>query len=218
MIILFIVIFVLVGYIISLFSEVNGLHDWLYPGSIRRLKSNKIILTFDDGPDPVKTPQILAHLQQHNKKAVFFVVGEKALQYPYIIKMIYNDGHQIGNHSWSHNWLPGKSYKQILADLKRCQDVIHSIVGESPRYARPPYGQKDYKYYKALQVLNLSCVLWSYNLRDYYKTPTRVLSRRLNLVTQGNIILAHDGDNLAPNTPDAIAIWLASSPSLDILP
>ncbi len=206
----------IISYSASLFGEVKGIHDILYPDAIWRTTHPYSILTFDDGPDPDKTPAILDSLYRHNQQAIFFVVGEKAKRYPHIIQRIHNEGHLLGNHSWSHAWLPRLSRSKLENEIAYCQTEIQNITGELPKYARPPYGQKDFRYYQLLRKYQLTPILWSRNIHDYYGSEPHKLVCRLQKTKPGEIILCHDGDRLALHTPQAIENWLQQRPNLGI--
>jgi peptidoglycan/xylan/chitin deacetylase (PgdA/CDA1 family) len=206
------------AYAASYFAEVRGIHDFLYPGALFRVASPHVVLTFDDGPDPEKTPRLLDALAGAGQKAVFFVIGERAERHPGLVRRIVSEGHQIGNHSHTHPYLPFVSTRRLERELDACQDVIAQVTGAAPRIARPPYGQKDYRYYRALAERGVTPVLWSKNLRDYYRTSPRTLLGRLSRAAAGDIVLCHDGDPLAPHTVDAVIAWLQTKPSLGLLP
>lgn len=209
---------VAVAYAASYFAEVRGIHDLLYPGALWRVAGPHVVLTFDDGPDPVRTPRLLDALAAAGQKAVFFVIGERAERYPALVQRIVREGHQIGNHTQTHPYLPFVSTARLERELDVCQDVIFGIAGSAPRLARPPYGQKDYRYYRALAERGIVPVLWSRNLRDYYRTSAATLLGRLERARPGDIVLCHDGDPLAPQTVDAIIAWLERKPNLGLLP
>lgn len=204
-------------YAVSCIAEVRGLHDWLVPGAVWRVDAPHVVLTFDDGPDPVRTPRLLDVLAQARARAVFFVVGERVREHPDLVKRMADEGHQIGNHSWSHPFMPRLGRRRIEAEIDRCQEAVREITGTAPTVARPPYGMRDYRYYRVLRERALTPVLWSRNLRDYYGSQPPALVRRLNKSKPGEIILCHDGDPLAPNTAAGIQAWLATQPALGLL-
>ncbi len=199
---------------VSLFAEVRGVHDWLEPGAVWRTAAAHAVLTFDDGPDPHKTPRLLDVLADAGATAVFFVIGERAARHPELVRRAHLEGHVIGNHSWSHPWMPRLSSRRIAEEIDHCQAVVRDITGVAPALARPPYGQKDYRYYRVLAERGLTPVLWSRNLRDYHRSGPDALLRRLSRVGAGDIVLAHDGDPLAPHTVAAVEAWLPSAPPL----
>ncbi|EKD82177.1 MAG: chitin deacetylase, partial [uncultured bacterium] len=102
--------------------------------------TRKIVLTFDDGPHPRTTPKVLEILRQRNIKAIFFVLGLQAAKYPALVKQIHDEGHLIGNHSYSHKNLAQLSEEGLRGELNRTSRLIESITGSKPAYLRPPYG------------------------------------------------------------------------------
>jgi peptidoglycan/xylan/chitin deacetylase (PgdA/CDA1 family) len=206
-----------VAYGASWFAEIRGIHDWLVPIAMWRNPGPEKVLTFDDGPDPEKTPRLLDVLAAAQAKAVFFVTGEKAEKYPHLVSRIQQEGHRLGNHSWSHPWLVFKRYKTVEEEILRCQQVLTDITGQSPSLARPPYGQKDFRYYQILKKHNLLPVLWSRNIRDYWGSSVDVITQRLNQAKPGDILLLHDGDAKAKNTIPAVAKWLQTRPDVGLL-
>ena len=199
-------------YGVSCLPEVRGLHDWLYPGALFRTDHPHVVLTFDDGPDPERTPRLLDALAAANARAVFFVVGERASQHPKLIERMAREGHQVENHSWSHPWMPIRSTRRIETEVDRCQALIEELTGEAPRFMRPPYGQRDFRLYRVLAEREITPVLWTRSLRDYYHTKPATLVRRLSRARPGDIVMCHDGDPLAPHTATAIETWLGSEP------
>ena len=103
-------------------------------------KKKQIVLTFDDGPDPAYTPQILDILKQYRVPAVFFVVGKNAEAYPDLIRRIWSEGHEIGNHSWSHPDMANISVEHQRLQLTSTQRIIQALIGHSTTLFRPPYG------------------------------------------------------------------------------
>jgi peptidoglycan/xylan/chitin deacetylase (PgdA/CDA1 family) len=205
-------------YLASAFGEVRGLHDWLVPGAVFRTRHPHAVLTFDDGPDPERTPRLLDTLARASAKAVFFVLGQQAAQHPALIRRIAADGHQLGNHSFSHPWMLPMRRRRIEDEIDRCQAVLADITGAAPTLARPPYGQRDFRYNRVLRSRGLTPVLWSRNLRDYWGTSPENLVARLSRARPGDVLLLHDGDPKAKGTIQAISRWLESSPRIGIGP
>lgn len=187
---------------------IRGLHDWLVPGTIRRLKSANIAFTFDDGPDPDSTPRVLSVLGHAGVRATFFVVGERALRHPDLIRRIAGEGHAIGNHSHSHAWLLGAKSSRIRAEIERCQDAVFSITGRAPCLIRPPWGHRDVRFNRIAHHRGLTTVLWSLDSLDYLGLPARCVVAMTARATAGDIVLFHDGNRKAQAMPDALATLL----------
>jgi cellulose synthase/poly-beta-1,6-N-acetylglucosamine synthase-like glycosyltransferase/peptidoglycan/xylan/chitin deacetylase (PgdA/CDA1 family)/spore germination protein YaaH len=100
---------------------------------------HEIALTFDDGPDPIWTPRILAVLRRHNIKATFFMIGEQVAEYPDIVREVYRDGEEIGNHSFTHPNMAHVSDERVKLELSATQRAFQAVLGRSPKLFRPPY-------------------------------------------------------------------------------
>ncbi len=161
---------------------------------INRFKSkNQIVLTFDDGPDEKTTRKVLEVLKKHDVKAVFFCIGSKAEQFPEITRSAYNDGHIIANHSYCHSDFFGFfSSKKIIADLQKCNTIIRGIIGESPRFFRPPFGVTNPNMKRALKKYPLVPVGWSLRTLDTVNSEPEILMEKLKKTKGGDIILFHD--------------------------
>jgi len=100
---------------------------------------HEIALTFDDGPDPIWTPRILDVLKRHNIKATFFMIGEQIAEYPDIVRDVYRDGEEIGNHSFTHPNMAHVSDERVKLELSATQRAFQAVLGRSPKLFRPPY-------------------------------------------------------------------------------
>lgn len=189
-----------------------GLHDWMAGGAVFHAPADEIALTFDDGPHPERTPALLDLLAEAGVKATFFLIGECAARYPDIVRRIAREGHAIGNHSWSHAWMPKLSGSGIEAELARCQEVISKITGQPPRFVRPPYGSRDFRFYRIARRLELTPVLWSRDSLDWAGAGAERVLGRLNRAEAGDIVLMHDGGPRATGAIPALTRWLADLP------
>lgn len=154
---------------------------------------NAVALTFDDGPDPATTPELLRLLKQHAAQATFFVTGSRAHAHPELIRAIVAEGHTLGNHSYHHNSLGafrGRPY--LLHDVAATQQELmrHGI---RPLVFRPPVGITYPGLGKVLSELNLTAVTFNCRARDWGNRKISHLSRRiLDRVVPGAIIMLHD--------------------------
>lgn len=150
----------------------------------------KIALTFDDGPHPYYTLQLLNGLKEKGVKATFFVLGEQAEQYPDIIERIAQDGHLIGNHTYSHMQLTSLNREAFKQELKTTSTLLKNITKQEIIYVRPPYGIWD----KALEKeLNMFPVMWSLDTMDWCsKNVSNIEKNVLSKVKENDIILMHD--------------------------
>lgn len=150
----------------------------------------KVAITFDDGPNPVYTPKLLDGLKERDVKATFFVLGKSAEQYPELIERMQEEGHIIGNHTYSHIQLRRNNWKKFREELILTNEVIEEITGESVQYVRPPYGTWDKKLEEELSMFP---ILWSVDPNDWCTNDTdRVVQNIVNKTDENDIILLHD--------------------------
>lgn len=154
-------------------------------------KRKTLALTFDDGPNPYYTTQVLELLKRYNCKATFFVVAEKVVEHPELVKRMVAEGHTIGIHHFTHtnSWFltPGATKREIDRSL----EAIEQSAGVRPRYYRPPYGRLNvFTYHYAKEY---SVVLWSSIFQDWKKQDPEALRRKLlDRLSDGEIYLLHD--------------------------
>ncbi len=167
----------------------------------------RIALTFDDGPHPRKTPEILDILDKHGVKATFFVVGTNAEYYPHIIKEEAERGHEIANHSYSHSRLSEFTAEQIKEEIERTDVLIKKASGITPTLFRPPEGKYSENIVKVATDMGKSTVIWTVDTLDWAKTPADVIVENIkNNVTYGSIILFHDFTSKQAHTTEALEI------------
>ena len=153
----------------------------------------RIALTFDDGPHLQLTPKVLALLKEHQIKATFFVLGNQVKKHPEVLKMILKDGHEIGNHTYSHRLLSAMSRDLIEKEVKETQGLIHDATGSSTHLFRPPYGVYRQSTREILQQEGLHIVLWSVDPEDWrVRDSQKILNSVTNHVQNGSIIVCHD--------------------------
>jgi peptidoglycan/xylan/chitin deacetylase (PgdA/CDA1 family)/glycosyltransferase involved in cell wall biosynthesis len=157
--------------------------------------SKALALTFDDGPNPVTTPQILAILDEKEVKATFFVVGENARGYPDILREIYHHGHEIDVHSRTHSpRLLFSGSGRIREELSTTASLITQYTGLTPHYFRPPWGRRSPWMLSEAGKLHLKTVTWTVDTRDWlYRSGKRVVRRFEKHLSPGAIVLMHDG-------------------------
>ena len=150
----------------------------------------KVALTFDDGPHPVCTPQLLDGLKKRDVKVTFFVTGENVESYPEIVKRASEDGHLIGNHTFHHVQLTAANSDDFKKEIISTNDIIQEVTGKETSFIRPPYGSWDKKYEKEL---NMFPVLWDVDPLDWCSTNVDKIVRSVLAGTKENsIILMHD--------------------------
>lgn len=156
-------------------------------------KDKVISLTFDDGPNPQYTPELLDVLKKNDVKCTFFVLAENAQKYPDIIKRIKSEGHHIGLHSLKHTnaifSLPNQTQKDFSKSMK-----IMNNLGIKVEFFRPPWGIFNPLTYYYAKTYNLKIVLWSIHAMDWSRwvTESYIKEKLINNVKPGDIILLHD--------------------------
>lgn len=157
-----------------------------------------VALTFDDGPAPI-TETLLGQLREHDATATFFLVGPNVQRHPEIARQIDDDGHQLGNHSWTHPQFTTLDDKKIEEEVKKTNDAIAAATGERPSVFRPPYGDLDAR---VLTKLGMPAILWDIDTLDWEGPPHETLvDRGANEAEAGSIILMHD---IHDSTVDAV--------------
>ncbi len=153
-------------------------------------EEKKIALTFDDGPHPYYTEQLLDGLKQRGVVATFFVTGEHAKLHPDVIKRMQEEGHLIGNHTYSHIQLTKNNREKYKEELIATNEVLKEITGEETVYVRPPYGSWDKSFEKEL---NMFPVLWNVDPLDWSSgNVSRIVEKIVSKVGENDIILMHD--------------------------
>lgn len=192
-------LFVAVGCVLMLgtlrpSSRLFGAHQReLSPAQAAR---GEVWLTFDDGPDPLTTPDLLERLARHGIRAGFFLIGEKAHRHPELVRAIAAAGHLIGNHSQTHPagrfW--SLSPAAMWSEIAECQQTLTEITGTPPRLFRPPVGHHNPFVAVPLQALGLSMVLWNCRGFDAVSRDPIAVRRRLQTgLRPGAIVLLHEG-------------------------
>ncbi|WP_107841946.1 polysaccharide deacetylase family protein [Metasolibacillus meyeri] len=170
-------------------------------------KTKRIALTFDDGPHPTVTKQILATLKKYDAKATFFVTGHRVNKSPKVLKEVYEAGHEIGNHTWNHPKLTQIEVKQVNAQINDTNKIVKSIIGEEPTLFRPPYGAYNKE---ILSSLSVPLVMWSVDTLDWqHRTPSKTLKAVQNGSYNGSIILMHDIHQTTADALDGVLSYLS---------
>ena len=164
----------------------------------------KILLTFDDGPNPNTTNNILDVLNKYSIKSVFFCVGENLLKYPDLANGILNEGHLIGNHTMRHQRLTGLNELEIQGSIQQVQEVAIKNLNLKIRYFRPPHGRFALKTAKILKENDLQNVMWSLLTYDYKNDLNIVKFAVSNYLNADSIIVLHDSDKSSEIIKDSI--------------
>lgn len=156
--------------------------------------AKQVYLTFDDGPNEPYTSQILEILRGENVGATFFVCGKNVARYPETAKKIVQEGHVIGNHSYSHSFF-STLLGLIKKEIRETNQIIETTTGIRPKLLRPPWGLVA-PWLKAL-VPEMKIILWDINSRDWLKPRAeKIIKRVVKPIRPGAIILLHDGKEI----------------------
>ncbi|WP_018130164.1 polysaccharide deacetylase family protein [Effusibacillus pohliae] len=154
-----------------------------------------IALTFDDGPNPRYTPQILDLLKQHHAKATFFVTGLRVQKYPELAKREVLEGHELGNHTYSHPSMRQISSEKLQDELTKANQVINHVTGQQTHLFRPPGGHYDETIVNTAKQAGYMVVMWSWDqdTRDWGRPGAEKIVRTvLSNIHNGDIVLFHD--------------------------
>ncbi|MFJ4467995.1 polysaccharide deacetylase family protein [Streptomyces sp. NPDC089424] len=166
-----------------------------------------IALTFDAGPGR-DTPELLDILKKEKVRATFFLLGRNhVLRYPETVRRLAAEGHEVGNHTWTHQRLDRLDKDAIRDELARTQDAIADVTGRRPTLMRPPQGRTDDEVTAVCKELGLSQILWSTTAKDYATKDSALIRKRtLDQAGRDGIILLHDiYDGTVPAVPGIIA-------------
>ncbi len=153
-------------------------------------ETKRIALTFDDGPNPRYTEELLEGLRERQVHVTFFVLGQSAEQYPDLIREMAQDGHLIGNHTYSHMQLTPSNGECFAEELQKTDALIYELTGMHTEFVRPPYGVWDHAFEESL---NMIPVLWTIDPQDWCCTDVgTVIGRAVGKAQENGIILLHD--------------------------
>lgn len=174
---------------------------------LHNTNKNKVIaLTFDDGPAPKYTEQVLQILKQQNIKATFFCVGEMVHDFPQIAKQEVADGHVIGNHTW-HHWDRKMNPSTAAREIESTATQIYETMGVKTSLFRPPYGILNNGVTDYAKKNNYAILMWSDDAEDYRRPPvSKLVNDVLRDAKPGGIVLMHDGGGNRSNTVKALAL------------
>ncbi|MCL6557248.1 MAG: polysaccharide deacetylase family protein [Firmicutes bacterium] len=176
----------------------------------------RVAITFDDGPDPRYTPQVLNILKEYNAKACFFVLGRKAKAHPELVARIHAEGHEVASHGYNHHfsWLLGP--RGMKREIEMTSSLITTITGQPPALYRPPWGLFNlYSFFVGL-LHKQEVVLWSFMSWDWGRrcTAEAIVKKVLSRVKDGAILVFHDGDGVPFSAPGAPQKMLSALPGI----
>lgn len=198
---------------ISGYVPVMGLKEAPKNTGTTKPKPNKpsgkkqIALTFDDGPNPKTTPQIVKTLKKYDAKATFFVVGKNVQKYPKTVKEVFDAGHEIGNHTYDHAKLTSLSVKQVRTQIQLTDIAVKAAINQNTTLFRPPYGA----YNKTITgLLNVPNIMWSIDTLDWkHRDPKKTLQIVKTNAKKDSIILMHDIHQTTADSLDAVLAYLS---------
>ncbi|WP_250038284.1 polysaccharide deacetylase family protein [Paractinoplanes maris] len=168
-----------------------------------------VALTFDDGPHPAYTPQVLKILRKHHVKATFFVIGQSAAAHPDLVRAIVDDGHAVGTHTWSHANLRHLPAGRVRTEVGRAVDTVAATTGRIPGLFRAPYGNWSPTVFQVCAALGQTSIAWDVDPRDWENPgASRIRSKVLDQVGNRSIVLAHDGGGDRSQTVSALRGFL----------
>ena len=192
---------------------------WVLTDAGRR--SRTLYLTFDDGPHPTHTPALLDLLAEHGVKASFFVVGSRVEDYPVLARRIVDEGHLLGNHSYSHPQFSTLSLSEQVAEAERTDEVLAAFDGRRRHLFRPPRGHVSVRMLWHFARRRMPLALWSYDSLDYARPAVDALlaMARHHPSRAGDLILMHDDDALSLEwLRNMLPAWKSAGFSFDVLP
>ena len=168
-----------------------------------------MVLTFDDGPDPRYTPRILDTLAEYEVRAMFFVCGEMAVDNQDLLARMADDGHLVGNHTWTHPLLTRLRRSRIRSEMERTSDVIEKAYGERPQWFRAPYGAWNRATFQLGAEMGMEPLAWTVDTLDWTRPGTRTIVRRVEHgAAPGVVVLSHDAGGNRSQTVRALHKWL----------
>jgi peptidoglycan/xylan/chitin deacetylase (PgdA/CDA1 family) len=170
-----------------------------------------MVLTFDDGPHPRYTPQILDTLREYDVRATFFVCGEMAVEYRHLLARMADEGHLVGNHTWSHPLLTRMGRAGIRSEMTRTSKVIRNAYGERPLWFRAPYGAWNRAAFRLGSELGMEPLAWTLDTRDWTTPGTDVIVDRVEEgAAAGVVVLSHDAGGNRAQSVRALRRYLPS--------
>lgn len=168
--------------------------------------SLKVSLTFDDGPGPKTTSEILEILNHYDVSATFFCIGNRIKKYPKLAAQIHNEGHCILNHSYTHAKFTEIDSLEITAELQKTNSVIKQVTGSEPHWVRPPYGAIDSFIFQTVMAEDMGVIYWSADTYDWLETGEFVLNMMRDSIRNDEIILLHERPQTVKILPELIEI------------
>ena len=214
---------------VTAYGAVNPRSELFGPMVWRTNSPRKLAITFDDGPNPKITPELLKLLERYEARVTFFMVGRFAQECPELVREIAIRGHVIGNHTATHSNLFWSTPAQIREQMQRCNEAIGTITGMTPKWFRPPWGMRNPWVISSATGMGMRTVLWTLLPGDWRVKPASWLIKRMEPIAEraqvssvpgnnsdagcGDVLCLHDGDYRFLNadrraTVQALECWL----------
>ncbi|MBC9725961.1 polysaccharide deacetylase family protein [Streptomyces sp. TRM68367] len=172
-------------------------------------RGRAMVLTFDDGPDPRYTPDILDTLAAYDVRAMFFVCGEMAAGNRDLLARMADEGHVVGNHTWSHPLLTRLTRRQIRSQMERTSEVIEEAYGDLPQWFRAPYGAWNRAAFQLGAELGMEHLAWTVDTLDWTNPGTRTIVHRVeDGAAPGVVVLSHDAGGDRTQSVRALRAYL----------
>ncbi|MFT3694865.1 MAG: polysaccharide deacetylase family protein [Kofleriaceae bacterium] len=186
----------------------EGPIDWAMNTSSHGDRDRReVALTFDDGPDPDRTPALLDALKELDVPGTFFVVGKRTEAHPELVARMAREGHEVGNHTYNHRYLPLASHRSVERELAKTDAAIEAACGITPLVARPPWGGRRPSTVRAFMRAKKQTILWDVNSYDWKDLPPIAVAQRVcERARPGSIILMHDGGRDHTGTIEAVKL------------
>lgn len=159
--------------------------------------SKRVALTYDDGPNDPHTLHLLDILARHNVRATFFIIGKFAKERPDLVRKVFEAGHDVGNHTYSHPNLIFRSGAETAREVGRCDAAIEDAIGARPSLFRPPFGGRRPATLRAVASAGKTPIMWSISGHDWSAiSAPQIVQEVSRQIRGGDVILLHDGDHL----------------------
>ncbi|MDR7129134.1 peptidoglycan/xylan/chitin deacetylase (PgdA/CDA1 family) [Algoriphagus sp. 4150] len=182
------------GFLLFLFCMAMFIKPQFFVKFILKTTKNNVLLSFDDGPDPVNTPLVLDILKKHNAKAMFFLIGKKVKGNETLIERMHAEGHLLGSHSYSHDPMIGLwNRSRTTLDIGDGHGALQHVIPEAGNWYRPPFGVTNPNIAFALKKCGLQAVGWTVRSYDTVKKdPEKLLESLKRKIKGSDIVLLHD--------------------------
>lgn len=208
----YLIFFLLWGLLVILGSFVIRTNYHLNAISSVKTNERAVALTFDDGPTEY-TIEALNLLKRFNCKGTFFCIGNKVNQYPEIVENCFKEGHDIGNHTFSHSKLTGfRNTNEIVEEITQTDHIIESVIGVIPKYFRPPFGVTNPSIMRAVKKTGHTVIGWNVRSLDTVKNQEdKIFKRIVKQIRPGSIILLHDTSEKSIHVLERLLNYIAEN-------